>query len=523
MKLTIYRLLLLVLGLTLSACNLSMAQPTPTATVTHTPSHTPSVTPSLTPSVTFTPSATPSATWTPSATPSPTISPTPSITPTPSLTPQPAVGFVFDNWELIELPAELRNGVNRPYVVFTNTNDQENIANIATAEPGTNREIVYFASPTNSARRLPVLELTAGTGDQVYLSPAGNALAYYREAGLSSGLYLLNLSGSSAGLSARIVPTQSLVQRGFRSEPQWEPNGQRLALALATGYDMDIFLYARDGSGRRVLMDSGAYEWWPRWSPDGTYLAYVSDRDTCPSWRPGEANACDARTADAPIGGQVYVVAIETGTVIPLRAEGLVTEPPEWVNDDLLSFATTNPDDLLNPQRRLWLADASAGTVSEARPPGEAANVSYYSATWKPDGSAVFTQRATLSETELILLATDGTLLDRITRLNFARFGMAAAWSPDGERLTIGGVDGACPYGIQVTDENLDFIATGSPPPSMCDPVFARDGSRVAFTGVNPRVDGRVDVYTANQNGFDAINLTADLRGSIRLIGWIGD
>jgi hypothetical protein len=39
---------------------------------------------------------------------------------------------------------------------------------------------------------------------------------------------------------------------------------------------------------------------------------------------------------------------------------------------------------------------------------------------------------------------------------------------------------------------------------------------------VNPRIDGRVDVYVATVNGFGAVNLTGSLRGSIKLLGWYG-
>jgi hypothetical protein len=70
-------------------------------------------------------------------------------------------------------------------------------------------------------------------------------------------------------------------------------------------------------------------------------------------------------------------------------------------------------------------------------------------------------------------------------------------------------------------DNALGFVARGNPPPSMCDPVFSPNGAFVAFTGINPRVDGRVDIYTANFNGFGAVNLTVDLQGQIQLLGWV--
>jgi Tol biopolymer transport system component len=74
---------------------------------------------------------------------------------------------------------------------------------------------------------------------------------------------------------------------------------------------------------------------------------------------------------------------------------------------------------------------------------------------------------------------------------------------------------------ITVTND-FGYVARGNPPPSMCEPVYAPDGSLLAFTGVNPRQDGRLDIYVANANGFGAQNLTANLRGNINLLGWVG-
>ena len=81
----------------------------------------------------------------------------------------------------------------------------------------------------------------------------------------------------STGFTARVLPGNNpLVQRGFYVAPDWSPDGSQLALALATGYAIDIFLYAKDGSGRKNLTNAGSYDWWPRWSPDGRYLSFVS-------------------------------------------------------------------------------------------------------------------------------------------------------------------------------------------------------------------------------------------------------
>jgi Tol biopolymer transport system component len=56
----------------------------------------------------------------------------------------------------------------------------------------------------------------------------------------------------------------------------------------------------------------------------------------------------------------------------------------------------------------------------------------------------------------------------------------------------------------------------------MCEPLYSPDSRWLAFTGVTPRVDGRVDVFVANQNGQSMVNLTGSLRGQIEMLRWVG-
>ena len=112
--------------------------------------------------------------------------------------------------------------------------------------------------------------------------------------------------------------------------------------------------------------------------------------------------------------------------------------------------------------------------------------------------------------------------MDETANWIFRVFGMATSWSPDGERIAIGGSAGQCPFGIRVKNLGFGNVANGGPPPTMCDPKFSPDGQYIAFTGVNPSVDGRNDIYIASYNGFGATSLTRDLRGQVKLVGWVG-
>jgi len=515
--------ILLLVGILLSACNVA-TQPTvtPTETATPLPTETATATATVLPTDTATPLPTETATLAPTATytATATATHTPTITVTPSITPIPEVAFVFDNWNVVNLQDNVKDGIVNPMIAFINSNDQQTIANIATAQPNTGIETLYLVSPVSPGIRIPIMELDSNTQSQIYLSPRGNALSYVKVDATqsSNGLYVLDLE---SGFSARLLPGDNpLVQRGFFIEPDWSPDGDNMVMAVATGYDIDIYLYARDGSGRTNITNHGAYDIWPKFSPDGRFISFVSDRAVCPSWIPGDDNACDALSQAPPTGGHVYVLEVDTGIVSQL-SDTWVTESPYWVNSSLLAFASGDQFDLLNPQRHIWLGNVITNQTQEIRLQGDSDTTSYLSEAWSPDGQFVIVQ---LTDTlnRIVMMTADGQLVREDDELDFPRFGMSAVWSPTGDRIAIGGSSGQCPYGIRVKEGNYSSVATGNAPPSMCDPAFSADGDFIAFTGVNPSVDGRVDVYFSNSNGFGANNLTVDLRGQVDFIGWVG-
>lgn len=513
--------ILLLVGILLSACSVA-TQPTATATYTPTSPPTETATATILPTETASPLPTETPTETPTAThtATSTATETPTITPTASITPIPEVAFVFDNWNVVTLQDNVKDGIVNPMIAFINSNDQQTIANIATAQPNTGIETLYLVSPASPGIRIPIMQLDSNTQSQIYLSPRGNALSYVKidATQSSNGLYVLDLE---SGFSARLLPGDNpLVQRGFFIEPHWSPDGNNMVMAVATGYDIDIYLYARDGSGRTNVTNHGAYDIWPKWSPDGRFISFVSDRAVCPSWIPGEENACDALSQAPPTGGNVYVLEVDTGIVTQI-SDTWVTESPYWVNSSLLAFASGDQFDLLNPQRRIWLGNVITNQAQEIRLLGDSDTTSYLSEAWSPDGQYVLVQISDTSN-RIVLMTADGQLIRQDDELDFPRFGMSAVWSPNGDRIAIGGSSGQCPYGIRVKEGDYSSVATGNAPPSMCDPAFSADGDFIAFTGVNPRVDGRIDVYFSNSNGFGANNLTVDLRGQVDFIGWVG-
>jgi Tol biopolymer transport system component len=504
------RIVLMLLFCAASCQTLSAPTPLPTATLS----------PSMTPTSTAVPpTATATAIDIPTATP--TITPSPTITLTPTITPQPTTGFVYDNWKLADLPENILDTLKSPVIAFINQNDKDAIPNNGTPQPATGLETLYYVSPTNSASRIAVMQLPASTDNHVYISPNGKSVAYFLEASGTEpgGLYILDLESRIAG---RILPLTSLIQRGLFSQPVWSPDGTRLAIAVSTGYDMDIFVIDHDGTNLRNVTQNGSYDFWPAWSPDGTHLAFVSDRVHCPSWIPGDPNACDAVTTSPPNGGNIFILDVNSGAVQQLSDQWVTeTGVPRWLTTSKVVFASGDPA-LGDPERTLWIGDVNTMQAHEVHLADGSDSAIRLSESWARDGSAVIYQSVTNTTSEIIGVKADGTLIGRTSELNFPRFGMSASWAVDSSRIAIGGVNGQCQYGIRVMDGSMKFITRGTPPPSMCDPSYSPDGNSLVFTGVNPAVDGRVDIYVANTSGFGSVNLTGTLKGVISLLGWVG-
>jgi hypothetical protein len=410
----------------LSGCN-ALAPVTATPTPTDTPTITP--TPTLTPTPTAVPpTATPTLTSEPTATP--THTPTPTITPLPTTTPQPSVLFTYDNWEFITLPANLSARLANPHIAFLNINNRTRSS--ATPQPGNNIATLYYVPPTNSAGRIAIREFDAATGTQVFLAPSGMAFAWLRLDGgtNASGLYIADLDLSVSG---RVLPITSLTQRGIYNPPAWKRDGSQIAIAIATGYDIDIFSISRNGAWA-PLITGGAYDFWPQWSPDGNYLAFVSDRVACPSWIPDEPGTCDRTATPPPTGGHVFVLNIATGEIRQLSST-VVYEPPRWVTPRQVSFVTGDPL-FGDPERALNLADIFSGEVRTVRQPSGDVPLKLSEA-WSPTGQQVLFQAAGTT-TEIVLAQASGVEIGRIRDLTFSRYGMSAAWSPDGTRIAIG-------------------------------------------------------------------------------------
>jgi Tol biopolymer transport system component len=73
--------------------------------------------------------------------------------------------------------------------------------------------------------------------------------------------------------------TQLTDESGFSMHPSWSPDGTRIAFMSDRDGDWEIYLMNTDGTGITQLTQNSNSDRFPAWSPDGSIIVFHSDRD----------------------------------------------------------------------------------------------------------------------------------------------------------------------------------------------------------------------------------------------------
>jgi Tol biopolymer transport system component len=194
--------------------------------------------------------------------------------------------------------------------------------------------------------------------------------------------------------------------------PDLSPDGSMVAFASDREGTFHIYVMNIDGSGLTKLTDEAVGDLFPKWSPDGRRIAFV---------RTGSLWVIDSDGTNVQ-----QVTKPKLGSAAP-PCEGSASLG-DWSPDgQQLTFHTTDPIRTIGQVCTINL-DGSGLTVVASEPPGY-----HTEPAWSPDGEWIAYRFIEDNNHEIYIVRPDGA--SRINLTNDPATDIEPAWSPDGKWL----------------------------------------------------------------------------------------
>ncbi len=163
------------------------------------------------------------------------------------------------------------HGVARTRLTFTSDRDNERLRD--TYEKTRDSKNVYI-SDYDGANQIRITTQPGRLNINPNWAPDGRSIVYTRYGRLVPQVVISNLyQGTLDALTDEKSSTYL---------PVFSPDGTKICFMSDRNGQMDLYVMNRDGSGQRRLTSSQAADATPTWSPTGTQIAFTSDRSGTP-------------------------------------------------------------------------------------------------------------------------------------------------------------------------------------------------------------------------------------------------
>jgi Tol biopolymer transport system component len=256
------------------------------------------------------------------------------------------------------------------------------------------------------------------------------------------------------------------------------------------GANFDLYAVDPDGTERRQLTDHPASDVYPALSPDGSRIAFVSDRTGSsqiyampagggpataltegpaesfdPAWAPDGTHIAFASNRTG--NGDIYVMDADGRNAVQVTGLGLRPEPPDIIGaDDTRQF--------------------------EGYP------------TWSPDGTRIAFVGEVGDNAEIFVMDADGSNIVQVT--DDPEGDWDPAWSPDGKWIAFFTSQGQPASDIYVIRPNGSGLTRLTDDPGRdIQPAWSPDGSRIVFASDR---EGALGLFVMDTDGSNVVPLT---------------
>jgi Tol biopolymer transport system component len=308
--------------------------------------------------------------------------------------------------------------------------------------------------------------------------PGSGKIAY---AAFNDGLYTVRPDGT--GLA--------LLRAGPVSDPRWSPDGSKVAFTEYTGTvgEFRLVVINADGTGEHVVVTAGPIGLGKEpWSPDG------------------------ARIAWGPLGqtGDIYTASAAGGDVRRVTTDDTLKEPPSWSpRGARLLYAAY----LVDPPSQAWQLFVAR---DDGTPPVQITNgsgaVQSRHPSWSPDGSSIAFLRefGAPGGAAIYEIRPDGSELRLVVDVRSSTG--EPVWSPDGTKIAYtDGVNGFYSRILHVGQEIFSVGADGSGARRLTElaprgyddatPAWSPDGDRILFLRPLVGPNAGMSLVTMNVDG----------------------
>jgi Tol biopolymer transport system component len=234
----------------------------------------------------------------------------------------------------------------------------------------------------------------------------GGLIAFVSTRDGNDEIYVMPAPGSQAQVNADGSDQRNLSQHpASDDDPRWSPDGSQIAFSSDRSGNYDVYTMDADGTNLQRLTQNPAVDAQPAWSPDGTQIAFVSLRD---------GNA------------EIYVMDVDGSDLRRVTHTEADEFEFDWSPDGTrIVFALSE-----GAHADIYVMNSDGSERQQLT--GTGAQDFY--PRWSPDGGQIgFLSTRDGGLEEIYVMDADGGNQRRLTTND--AFDGAPSWSPDGTRL----------------------------------------------------------------------------------------